>query len=111
MLSPTSFARRLRRNQTPQEDILWQILRNKGLRGLKFRRQVPLGSYTVDFLCYQHRLIIEVDGTSHDLRNDYDESREHHLQTVGFRILRFTNGQIEHDLSSVIARILRAIGR
>jgi very-short-patch-repair endonuclease len=62
---PRRFARHLRRHATAAEDKLWQALRSRRLAGLKWRRQVPLLAYTVDFLCVSAKLVVEVDGASH----------------------------------------------
>ena len=62
----TAFARSLRRSMTVAEEIMWRSLRGSSLDGLKFRRQVPIGRYVVDFLCVEHRLIVELDGAPHE---------------------------------------------
>ena len=85
-------ARRLRRTSSVTEDLLWQMLRNRKLEGLKFRRQVPMGPYVLDFLCLRHRLVVEADGPFHD--PEHDARRDAWLAAQGFRVLRFTNSQI-----------------
>lgn len=89
----TVFARHLRRNQTNGERALWQKLRAKRCHGLKFRRQVNIGPYVVDFLCIEKMLIIEIDGTTHfDAgAKERDALREEYLRRHGFEILRFSN--------------------
>lgn len=89
----TAFARRLRRDMTAAEAILWRDLRGRAPGGLKFRRQVPIGRYVVDFLCVEHRLIVELDGPSHDSieRKLHDAARDAELRRRGYRILRFAN--------------------
>src|SRR6266540_279244 len=75
------FARVLRRyRQTTSESRLWTQLRNRKLKGLKFRRQVPVGPFVADFLCVQARLIIELDGDSHDSKKVYDRRRTEYLE-------------------------------
>jgi very-short-patch-repair endonuclease len=103
------FARRLRSRQTKPEDILWDILRNRRLDGLKFRRQVPLLIYTVDFLCLESRLIIELDGRQHGWEKAYDEARSREIEALGFTINRFSNEQVLNDLDFVTARIREAV--
>ncbi|MDB5429443.1 MAG: hypothetical protein JWP35_559 [Caulobacter sp.] len=79
------LAKRMRANPSVSENHLWRLLRGRRLDGLKFRRQVPLGPYVVDFPCLRHRLIIEADGPFHD----DDSKRDEWLEAQGFRILRF----------------------
>jgi len=81
------FAKHMRRAPTFAERQLWQLLRDRRLEGLKFRRQVPLGPYIVDFLCHAHRLIVEIDGPFHD--EEHDALRDTWLRTQGFEVLRF----------------------
>jgi very-short-patch-repair endonuclease len=100
-------ARVLRRNQTPQEGRLWRELRGRRIDGLKFRRQVPVGPFIVDFSCFEAGFIVEIDGSQHaDPRvREYDEVRTRYLQEQGFGVLRITNTEIDTMLSSVLARI------
>ena len=92
------FARRLRRRMTVAEKILWKALRDRRFQSLKFRRQVPLGSFVADFLCSQHRLIIEVDGDSHTDRKEYDEWRTERLNEQNYIILRVSNEEVMNNL-------------
>ncbi|MBI3618659.1 endonuclease domain-containing protein [Candidatus Peregrinibacteria bacterium] len=103
------FARKLRKRQTVQENILWTLLRNRGLHRLKFRRQEVIGPYIVDFLCMQYRLIVEIDGASHRDRKKYDAYRDDYLWALHYRILRFTNTQIERQLPRVLDVILETV--
>ena len=105
----TGRARALRRSAPSTERVLWKLLRDRRLEGLKFRRQVPLGSYVVDFLCLRHRLIVEADGPFHDV--EQDAVRDAWLAAEGFRVLRFTNHEIDIGSHRVIARILEAVGQ
>lgn len=102
-------ARVLRRNQTPAECVLWNALRGRKVDGLKFRRQVPVGRFIVDFLCFEAGLVIEADGWQHADINvyDYDEARTRYLNAQGLHILRFTNEDIESHLSEVVEQIAR----
>jgi very-short-patch-repair endonuclease len=86
------LARKLRRNMTESESRLWLALRNRQLDGLKFRRQQPIGSYIVDFVCHEAQLVVEVDGGQHA---EADEAiRSTRIESDGYRILRFWN----HDV-------------
>ena len=96
----------LRRNSTATERKLWGLLRAKRLAGLKFRRQVPIGPYVADFLCLRHRLIVEADGPFHDAEKD--AARDEWLRAQGFRVLRFTNTQINAP-DQVLGAILAAV--
>src|SRR5882724_5259295 len=95
----------LRQHQTHTERKLWQQLRRKQLGARRFRRQYRLGRYIVDFVCLAARLIIEIDGPSHDVKVDQDETRTTWLESQGFRILRFSNEQVLYELDSVIQTV------
>jgi very-short-patch-repair endonuclease len=84
-----TFARHLRRSATDAERALWAKLRNRQLEGLKFRRQDPLGPYTVDFVCFERKLVIEVDGGQHAAAAEQDELRTRRLRERGYMVLRF----------------------
>ncbi|WP_184715905.1 DUF559 domain-containing protein [Caulobacter sp.] len=101
---PTTFARHLRRNAPATERLLWRLLRDRRLDNLKFRRQVPLGRYVVDFVCLRHRLIVEADGPHHQ-DSLTDEVRGAWLRSQGFRVMRFTNAQIQGDPGRVLGAI------
>jgi len=105
-----SRARELRREQTPLERKLWSRLRGKQLNGLKFRRQHPLGRYIVDFCCVAHGLVLELDGDSHTEQIEYDAERTVWLESQGFRVIRFTNRQVERQMDAVLAEIARQCG-
>ena len=101
-------ARQLRREQTPAEALLWEHLRNRRLKGLKFRRQHPVGRFVADFYCAQHHLIVEVDGAVHERQREYDELRTEELTRDGYRVLRFTDSQVERNLEWVLEQIAKA---
>jgi len=101
-------ARQLRREQTPAEALLWEHLRNRRLKGLKFRRQHPVGRFVADFYCAQHRLIVELDGAVHQMQGEYDALRTEELERDGYRVIRFTDNQVERDLEWVLERIAEA---
>jgi very-short-patch-repair endonuclease len=104
------FARKLRRQSTKPEDILWDLLRARRLDGLKFQRQVPLLGYTVDFLCFQRKLVVELDGAQHDAERDYDAARTLEIERHGFIVVRFGNDLVLNDRDAVIALIREAAG-
>jgi very-short-patch-repair endonuclease len=98
----------MRRESTFNERILWRLLRNRRLNGLKFRRQVPIGPYIADFVCYSERLIVEADGPLHDPKKD--AARDAWLIGQGFRVLRFPNDQITLCPDQVLERIRERVG-
>lgn len=104
-------AKTLRRNATPPEQLLWSRLRAHRLLGLGFRRQVPMGYYVADFVCHQARLVIELDGHSHDgsAAVEHGASRDVYFMQLGYRVLRFSNSDVIHDIESCLARILCSI--
>jgi very-short-patch-repair endonuclease len=108
-MDPASKARQLRKNSTEAESTLWKHLRNRQLEGHKFRRQVPLGQYVVDFVCFEHRLIIEIDGGHHQTQTAYDNERTKWLESQGFRVLRFWNNEILGQIDGVSQAILKAL--
>lgn len=83
----------MRREPTEAERKLWLILRNRRFADFKFRRQVPIGPYIADFVCYTAKLIIEADGSQH-IESQYDQRRDAELNNRGFRILRLYNNDI-----------------
>jgi very-short-patch-repair endonuclease len=101
-------AKRLRREMTPAEKILWKQLKANRLNGLHFRRQQVVYGYYPDFYCHQHDLIVEVDGDIHDLQPGYDAEREEYLKSLGLRIIRFRNEEVHKDLKGVLQKIVQA---
>src|SRR4029078_11951799 len=98
-------ALRLRRNLTDAEFVLWQLLRSRQLEDLKFRRQVPIGPWVVDFVAFEKRLIIEADGGQH-CESKSDGERDADLNARGFRVLRFWNNEILENEEGVLQHIL-----
>ena len=99
MASPR--ARQLRSNPTEAEKRLWSKLRLKQIGGHRFRRQVPIGPYIVDFVCLTRRLIIEVDGGQHGARAEQDRARTAWLEAEDFRVLRFWNNEVLGNIEGV----------
>lgn len=100
----------MRADATKAENVLWQALRNKQLGGLKFKRQVPVDGYLVDFVCFEARLIVEVDGSQH-AESARDETRDRHFAAQGFRTLRVWNDEVLNNLDGICLTILREAGR
>lgn len=94
---------------TDAELRLWQRLRAHRLEGVSFRRQVPIGSYIVDFVCLAEKLIIEVDGGQHG--SPHDDVRDTWLRSQGFSILRFWNNDVLSNLDGVLEKILETVRR
>src|SRR5215471_5963565 len=101
------LARELRTNQTPAEDLLWHLLRDRRLLGFKFRRQHQFGDYVADFYCHEARLIIECDGSVHDSNAQWqhDQNRDAYTTSRGLRVLRFRNDQILENTGEVLRKI------
>ena len=98
-------AKELRRNQTPEEKILWQALRRNQLEGRHFRRQQVIDGFIVDFYCHSVGLVVELDGGIHDQQSDYDRERDEVLARRGIRVFRIRNAEIRRDLSAVLEKI------
>ena len=107
--SPRDFARGLRRRQTDAERRLWARLRDRRLLGVKFARQVPIGPYIVDLCCREQRLIVELDGSQHATRADYDAGRTALLEGLGYRVLRFWDNEALRNTDGVLQRIAQAL--
>jgi very-short-patch-repair endonuclease len=101
-------AKELRREMTPSEKILWKHLKANQLNGIHFRRQQIVHGYFADFYCHQHELIVEVDGGIHEHQQEYDADREAYLLVLGFRIIRFSNEEVNKDLKGVLQKIVGA---
>ena len=106
-----SRARELRRDSTDAERKLWFAVCDRRLKGWKFRRQVGMGYYIVDFFCLEAKLIIEVDGGQHDRDRAKDEARTRYLQRLGFRVVRFWNNEVLGNLPGVLEQILTELKR
>ena len=100
------FARRNRHEMTPSETLLWQHLR-KEITGFKFRRQHAIGDYIADFVCLEQKIVIEVDGGYHFTESQQidDTLRSEILLDKGYRVVRFTNEEVDYNPQEVIKRI------
>ena len=102
-------ARKLRRQSIRPEQLLWLALRNRGIDGLKFRRQHAIGRFIADFACIERKLIVELDGAAHDIDYVRDERRDAWLKSQGFRVIRFMNEDVTRNLEGVVETIRQAL--
>jgi very-short-patch-repair endonuclease len=105
-----NLARNNRKDPTDAERRLWIMLRQRQLGGHRFRRQAPIGDFIVDFVCFEAKLIIELDGGQHCLQTDEDAARTRWMNSQGFQVLRFWNSDIFDNLEGVVEAIARAAG-
>jgi very-short-patch-repair endonuclease len=103
-------ARKLRKNMTDAEHAMWRLLRDRRLRGWRFRRQEPIDRYIVDFVCFEVRLVLEIDGGQH-FESKIDAQRDAYLQSQGFRVLRFWNNYAPSNREGIQEAILKALAR
>ena len=106
---PLEFQREARRNRTEPENRLWQALRNRQIAGAKFRSQVWLGPFLVDFYCAEAKMAVEVDGDTHAHQLEYDGRRTAWLNNGGFQVVRFTNHEVMTNLEGVADAIRTAL--
>ena len=98
-------SRNLRRESTPQEIILWSRIKNRQFKNLKFKRQYQIGTYIVDFICEEKKLIIELDGWQHSEQENYDMERTKYLERQGYKVIRIWNGEINSNLAGVFLKL------
>jgi very-short-patch-repair endonuclease len=101
-------SKELRSNMTDHEKILWYKINNDQL-DYKFRRQQPIGNYIVDFVCFERNLIIELDGSGHAEKKEYDANRDQFLQNQGFRILRLWNNEFLENVNGIMDYIVELL--
>ena len=104
-----SNARRLRKMMTDAEQALWRLLHDRQVDGYRFRRQVPIGRYIVDFACLDVGLVVEVDGGQHAINQDDDKVRDAWLAKEGYRVLRFWNNDVLANREGVLLTIRDAL--
>jgi very-short-patch-repair endonuclease len=104
----TGVARRLRKNSTDTEEHLWRYLRDRQIEGFKFRRQQPVGSYVVDFVNLEKKVVVELDGGQHAF-DPGDKTRDEWLRTEGYKVLRFWDNQVFSNLEGVLESIRDAL--
>jgi very-short-patch-repair endonuclease len=100
-----NFAKKMRRQPTDAEAVMWRLLRGRRLERFKFRRQVPFQNFILDFVCFEKRLIIEIDGSQH-ASSERDQARETALIAEGFQIARYWNNDVLQQPISVMEDIL-----
>ncbi len=105
----TGRARALRHAATPAERLLWRYLAKSQLAGCKFSRQMPVGPYFADFLCRSHSVIVELDGYSHDMRQESDAKRDAAVVGMGYQMLRFGNDDVLTNVEGVLMTIREAL--
>ena len=114
-LAAKDLSRKARKSQTESEKVFWENVRKKRLRGLKFYRQYPIfyelnniESFIIaDFYCFEKKTIIEIDGKIHRFRGRKDIRRTQILNSLGIRVMRFDNEDVENDLEKVLTEILK----
>lgn len=104
----TPVARKLRRNKTDAEALLWSRLRNRQIENAKFRFQAPFDNYVADFLCHSASLIVELDGCQH-ADNAVDKNRDAVMEIAGYRVIRFWNSEVFENLEGVLEEIRQAV--
>jgi very-short-patch-repair endonuclease len=103
-------ARQLRKVMPPSEAVMWNALRSLKPFGLHFRRQMPLGHYYADFACHHPRLVLEIDGWTHN-SPDYDTARDAFMRAEGYQVLRVSSDDVLHNVDGVVRMVLAATGR
>lgn len=96
------LAKSLRKRATDAEQLLWKHLRARQMEELKFRRQQPIGDYIVDFVCFERRIVIELDGGQHAIETGKDTERDRWLMTQGFRVFRFWDNEVLKNIDGVL---------
>jgi very-short-patch-repair endonuclease len=101
----------LRKNATIHEKRLWNLLKNRQFHNLRFKRQVPIGNYIVDFVCPDIKLILEIDGGQHNEPEniEYDNKRTEFLQNQGYKVIRFWNNDIYKNINGILEEIEKYI--
>ncbi|WP_315853962.1 endonuclease domain-containing protein [Crateriforma spongiae] len=105
-----NHARRRRSEATTSEGLLWSLLRGKQLCGLKFRREHPVGSFIADFACVSEQVVVEIDGGYHDENAESDWQRQNAIEGLGWRVIRFTDQEVEQDADAVCHGIASFLG-
>ncbi len=100
-----NLRKKLRKNLTPSERLLWSKIRNKQFLGYKFYRQYGVLNYIVDFYCPIIRLCIEIDGLSHDTKYNYDKVRQKTIENLDIKVLRFSEFEVRANLDEVLQTI------
>ena len=106
-----NLAQNLRKNNTKEENIIWQLLRNRKFYGYKFKRQVPIGNYIVDFLCYEKSIVVEIDGGEHNTPDALlkDKNRTQYLESQGYKVIRFCNSDVNNNIQGVYEKLMEIL--
>jgi len=104
-----ALASTLRKNGTLAEVLLWQQLKKRQIEGYRFIRQKPIGRYIVDFFCKELSLVIEIDGSSHDIRGEEDRKRQKELEDMGFIIIRVSEKDVRYNIESAVEEIRQKV--
>ena len=99
------FAKHLRRQNVPAEALLWEELRGRRCGGYKFVRQMPIAGYVADFACRRMRVIVELDGRTHEGREDYDAWRTREIENSGYVVMRLSNDDVYEDIDACVEAI------
>jgi very-short-patch-repair endonuclease len=99
------LARQMRREPTRSEAMLWGVLRNRNLKGVKFRRQQVIDRFILDYFAPSLKLVIEIDGAVHNGREDWDAAREDFLRDCGLNVVRFSASDVENNLDWVLKKL------
>ena len=104
-------AKKLRSNMTKEEIKLWNIIKAHKFYGYKFKRQVPIGNYIVDFFCPEKSLIIEIDGGQHNVEDNIvsDGQRTNYLISHGYKVIRFWNNEVWNNIEGVCEKIKQCL--
>ena len=102
-------ARELRKKSTLSEVIFWNAVKNKQIDGLDFDRQRVIGNYIVDFYCPALQMIIEIDGTSHDGKQEYDRKRDAYLHSLGLHVFHFYENDVRFDINGTVQLLMEYI--
>jgi very-short-patch-repair endonuclease len=105
-----NFAKKMRREPTDAEATMWQLLRDRRLAPFKFRRQVPFQGYILDFVCFEQRLVIEIDGSQH-AESNADATRDSLLRREGFAVIRYWNHDVLQRRSAILEDILQKLSK
>ena len=103
------ITRALRKKHTPWEAKFWSYVRNRNVSGLKFRRQFKIGNFVADFCCLKSKLIVELDGGHHNIveQKYRDMERQRFFESQGYKVLRFWNSDVDHNLDGVLLKIIQ----
>ncbi|MBM4054148.1 MAG: endonuclease domain-containing protein [Planctomycetes bacterium] len=100
-----ALSREHRKKGTLSEVLLWNVLKGRKIKGYQFMRQKPLGDYIVDFFCSKLKLVIEIDGISHNDKGESDRIRQKKLESLGLSVLRFYEWDVKKDIRAVVQSI------